>query len=538
MHVHAGGRKREIGLPSTARHWPLSTAQHVTMPQEYEMVQATDADDGEEGVGTSTERDSLNPGSSAAAGNATFGQSCMNGVNLLLGVGVLSLPYSMRVSGWIAGLTLLLSFSLATNYTGKLIGRMMDSGLNIRSFGDIGYQAFGPVGQTVISAVFSIELFSACGMYLILCGDNLHALISPYYAGLTQGNLAILAGALVYPTTLTKDLALLSRLSALGMLTSCALCVAVLTVGVLNRDRGEGSFLDPVPTVMYTDIETAPLSIGLVMVGFAGHSCFPSIRCSMIEPKRYNAMLNVSYAFTFTVYTTVAALGYMMYGQSTMKEITLNIMTDDGASVTVQRVAQITIVLIVVNPITKFGLTMNPVALMIEETIDEWHGSGDAALDDTHTGSEEEHTDAELENGAINNGTADTGSADDDKALVAPRGGDKGGTWEKSWGQCVTSFVIRSVLTGACLLTALSLPFFARVVGFIGSFCCCFVSVMFPCAAALKLLGPSMSPKERSLNWLLLLYGTICCVWGTAVVFLIDAPGDAPANVPANATAL
>ena len=63
------------------------------------MVQATDADDGEEGVGTSTERDSLNPGSSAAAGNATFGQSCMNGVNLLLGVGVLSLPYSMRVSG-------------------------------------------------------------------------------------------------------------------------------------------------------------------------------------------------------------------------------------------------------------------------------------------------------------------------------------------------------------------------------------------------------------------------------------------------------
>ena len=41
-------------------------------------------------------------------GTSTFVQSCLNGVNLLLGVGVLSLPYSMSVSGWWVGAGLLI----------------------------------------------------------------------------------------------------------------------------------------------------------------------------------------------------------------------------------------------------------------------------------------------------------------------------------------------------------------------------------------------------------------------------------------------
>ena len=34
---------------------------------------------------------------------------------------------------------------------------------NIRSFGDIGFVAFGPLGQYVITITFFLELFSACG---------------------------------------------------------------------------------------------------------------------------------------------------------------------------------------------------------------------------------------------------------------------------------------------------------------------------------------------------------------------------------------
>ena len=58
-------------------------------------------------------------------GTSTFLQSSLNGVNILLGVGVLSLPYSMSVSGWWVGMGLLIALSLITNYTGKIIGRLM-----------------------------------------------------------------------------------------------------------------------------------------------------------------------------------------------------------------------------------------------------------------------------------------------------------------------------------------------------------------------------------------------------------------------------
>ena len=69
------------------------------------------------------------------------------------------------------------------------------------------------------------------------------------------------------------------------------------------------------------------------------------------------------------MYASVAALGYLMYGTSTAKEITLNIMGDEKSSDLVKVIARIATCLIVINPITKFGLTMNPVSLMVEEIV-------------------------------------------------------------------------------------------------------------------------------------------------------------------------
>ena len=406
-------------------------------------------------------------------GTATFVQSCLNGVNILLGVGVLSLPYSMSVSGWWVGMGLLVSLSLITNYTGKVIGRLMGMSDQIRSFPDIGRAAFGKSGQAIITVIFFIELFSACGMYLILCGDNLYALISPFYSGLSQTTLTLLSAGVMVPTALTSELSLLSKLSALGTFSSCFLAAAVLTIGVLNAPRKEGTFIHPAETVGFPDIDRAPLAIGLVMVGFAGHACFPSIRNSMQEPKRYNSMLNVSYLVCFTVYSSVAALGYLMYGGATAKEITLNIMGDKNSSALVRNVARIATIFTILNPITKFGLTLNPVALMVEE------------------------------------------------AVMSNREGEgRALSTSQSCKNTICSMTIRILLSAACVAAAVSLPFFARVVGFIGAFCSCFVSIVFPTAAALVLLKNEMSSAEIVFAWAVLILGSVCTVWGTIAVFV------------------
>ena len=59
------------------------------------------------------------------AATSSFWQSAFNGINLLCGVGVLSLPYAFKQSGWAVGLALLLFICAITNYTGRLIGKCM-----------------------------------------------------------------------------------------------------------------------------------------------------------------------------------------------------------------------------------------------------------------------------------------------------------------------------------------------------------------------------------------------------------------------------
>ena len=51
-------------------------------------------------------------------GNSSTGQAMANSVNILLGVGLLSVPYALRQGGW-AGLGVLASLGLMTNYTGR-----------------------------------------------------------------------------------------------------------------------------------------------------------------------------------------------------------------------------------------------------------------------------------------------------------------------------------------------------------------------------------------------------------------------------------
>jgi hypothetical protein len=50
-------------------------------------------------------------------GNASFTQAVMNVLNILTGVGLLSIPFALRQAGW-AGLAILWVLGIVTNYTG------------------------------------------------------------------------------------------------------------------------------------------------------------------------------------------------------------------------------------------------------------------------------------------------------------------------------------------------------------------------------------------------------------------------------------
>lgn len=57
------------------------------------------------------------------------------------------------------------------------------------------------------------------------------------------------------------------------------------------------------------------------MSGFAGHAVFPSIYRDMENPKQYNQMVNVTYIITAVTYSFMAIVGYLMFGQDTLQEV-------------------------------------------------------------------------------------------------------------------------------------------------------------------------------------------------------------------------
>ena len=88
---------------------------------------------------------------------------------LLLGVGILSMPYAVAQGGW-TGLSFLLIFAVVCCYTGVLLRRCIDLDPSIMGYPDVGQVAFGKYGRIIVSALLYFELFAVSAEFLILEG--------------------------------------------------------------------------------------------------------------------------------------------------------------------------------------------------------------------------------------------------------------------------------------------------------------------------------------------------------------------------------
>ncbi|OQS00501.1 Amino Acid/Auxin Permease (AAAP) Family [Achlya hypogyna] len=298
----------------------------------------------------------------AADGNGFWDATCTV-VNVLVGAGLLSLPYMLRCSGVVLGLCLLLVFGVVANFTGKLLGACMASDARIRSYPDVVNAAFGLTGRRIASILCFVELFVACTMFLVLVADSLHVLFPVHSAPA----LLSVAFACVLPTTWLADLSRLSALSVLGVVSSVALVLLLLFAGWTTPAGQPGSLWGNTTARWLVDNDAWALSIGLALVGFAGHAVFPSIYLSMDDPAMYPAVLNVGYAAVGTTYALVALAGYVMFGAATSKEITLNLLAVSPGWATTAVMWTV-----VLNPCTKFAIVLHPIALSVEELVLPW----------------------------------------------------------------------------------------------------------------------------------------------------------------------
>ena len=154
-------------------------------------------------------------------GQSTLPQTVFNSVNVLIGVGLLSLPLGLNYAGWLVGMVFLLLAAITMRYTAAVLAKCLDVNPSLIGFADLAYQAFGEKARVATALLFTIELLAACVALLMLFADSLDALIPGW--GRTEWKL--LCGLILLPLNIVP-LRYLSVTSVLGIVS----CIGSMSV--------------------------------------------------------------------------------------------------------------------------------------------------------------------------------------------------------------------------------------------------------------------------------------------------------------------
>ncbi|PWY85668.1 transporter [Aspergillus sclerotioniger CBS 115572] len=399
-------------------------------------------------------------------GQSTVPQTIFNSVNVLIGVGLLSLPLALKHAGWLLGLLFLLFAAVTTSYTAKILAKCLDVDRSIVTYADLAYISFGHHARLVTSLLFCLELIGACVALVVLFADSLRALIP----GLSLLQWKIICGLMLVPLNFLP-LRLLSVTSILGIL-SCTSIVIITCIDGLMKPTAPGSLREPARTYLLPDNwATLPLSFGLIMSPWGGHGVFPNIYRDMRHPHKYGKSLWVTYLFTYSLDCMMAIVGWMMFGDGVRDEVTANVLRTEEYS---QVLSICMIVFIAIIPITKVPLNCRPLVATVEVLC----GLGSHPELQTNPQST--------------------------KAML----------------QTLLKAVIRILVVVIIVFMAVLFPSFDRIMALMGSALCFTICIILPLAFYLKIFGNEISPRERVLDWCLLIISSVLALIGTAWSFL------------------
>ncbi|KNG85069.1 putative transporter [Aspergillus nomiae NRRL 13137] len=404
---------------------------------------------------------------SIVVGQSTVPQTIFNSVNVLIGVGLLSLPLAMKQAGWLLGLTFLSFAAAVTSYTAKILARCLDVDRSLVTYADLAYISFGNHARLATSLLFCLELIGACVALVVLFADSLQALIP----GLSSLQWKLICGLMLIPLNFVP-LRLLSVTSILGII-SCTSIVMLICLDGLLKPNGPGSLYEPARTSLFpNNWRTVPLSFGLIMSPWGGHGVFPNIYRDMRHPGKYGKSLWATYIFTYSLDCAMAIVGWVMFGDEVRDEVTANILLTNeyprGISICI-------IIFIAIIPITKVPLNCRPLVATVEVLC----GLGP-------------HVALVSEN--------------PNSIRVAIR-------------QSLQA-IIRLLVIAVIVLMAILCPSFDRIMALMGSALCFTICIVLPLAFYLKIFGQEISRREWILDWFLLLISTALAIVGTAWAFL------------------
>ncbi|KAJ4416427.1 hypothetical protein N0V82_006769 [Gnomoniopsis sp. IMI 355080] len=402
-------------------------------------------------------------------GQSTLPQTIFNSINVLIGVGLLSLPMGFKYAGWLCGMLTLLGAALVTSYTAKLLAKCMDLDPSLITFSDLAYISFGRNARIATSILFTLELLAACVALIVLFADSMDLL---FHGALSVNQWKILFSIILIPLNFLP-LRYLSFTSVIGIICCITIVLIVIVDGLIKPDS-PGSLIHPATTYLFpANWLTLPLSFGLLMSPWGGHGVFPNIYRDMRHPHKYTRALKITFSFTYLLDATAAVAGILMFGDDVLDAITSNILLTSGYP---QALTYLLCGVIAIIPLTKVPLNARPIVATAEVLLG-------------------------VHQQAISEGSS---------AMVG----------RSAWFRGIMKIVIRVATILVFLVISIVFPAFDSIMAFMGSALCFTICVTLPVAFHLKLFGREISAMERMGNWALIVVCSLLSLTGTVFAFL------------------
>ncbi|ABN66880.2 predicted protein [Scheffersomyces stipitis CBS 6054] len=342
------------GFPAPNGYDHITTFQFPTTPTEETPLFHSEP---------SVRKMSVNSVSSFAliTGSSTAPQTVFNSINTLLGIAMLTLPFGMKLTGWVLGTAMLAVSSVLTATTAKFLGRILRKHRGLRTYGDISHLYGGPTFSFFVTGLFSLDLLMASLSLILLFTDSFLLLLPGVKPAVFKAAI-VAAGFLLSLFPLT----ILSILSLIGILCTVCIIIVIVFCGFLV-ETPPGSLLVPAATNLWpSDIKHVFLSLGIFMAPWGGHPVFPELYNDMRHPSKFSNCCNVSFAITFSFDYFIAVIGFVMYGLTCEDSIIKNLMSNPNYPAWVNPLICFFMGLI---PVSKLPLITKPIVTVYESIL-------------------------------------------------------------------------------------------------------------------------------------------------------------------------
>jgi len=257
----------------------------------------------------------------------SLSEAVFNLANTVLGVGVLSIPYAFRLSGYVSILLILVTI-LVTAQTGVFIGSALQLASRSpqaasvpprgRDFTFLAYVGFGGRGAALIAFVTSVEVWFALVTFMVMNGVNVSVVFPEVGAGVASVTSCVLAVVMVF-----IPMRVYSYLSVVASLALAVAAVALVAAAFTMREWANP--YDHLGLDALLQLQNIPRSVGIIVFCFAGHPCFPVVYECMKEPRRWQSSISLTFFLAFVYYGGLGVFGYLVFGEGLEASVTKNL---------------------------------------------------------------------------------------------------------------------------------------------------------------------------------------------------------------------